>query len=107
MSVKITGNLNGLKKLTKNVEELKKKGEASFTEIVNPEFISAHTDFSDIFDLFKQAGFDIDTVEEIETIPEDELDSFISEKTKFSDFQDLQKNAVAEYMRKHLVKGLK
>lgn len=107
MSVKITGNLNGLKKLTQNAKELNKKGAASFAEVVTPEFISAHTDFNDIFDLFKQAGFDINTVEEIETIPEDELDPFINEKTKFSDFQDLQKNALAEYMRKQLVKGLK
>ncbi|HCQ9654340.1 TPA: hypothetical protein PKT84_002378 [Acinetobacter baumannii] len=107
MSVKITGNLNGLKRLTKNAEKLKAKGSASFTEIVNPDFISSNTDYSDIFDLFKHAGFEIETVEQLESIPEDDLDNFIRENTKFESFVDLQKNAAAEYMKKQLFDGLK
>ncbi|MFW1760442.1 hypothetical protein [Acinetobacter calcoaceticus] len=107
MSVKITGNLKGLKQLTKNAEKLKAKGKASFTEIVSPEFISSHTDYSDIFDLFKHAGFEIETVEQIESIPEEDLDNFIREKTKFESFVDLQKNAASEYMRKQLFNGVK
>ncbi|ELY3912039.1 TPA: hypothetical protein ACSE23_002909 [Acinetobacter baumannii] len=107
MSVKITGNLKGLKQLTKNAEKLKQKGSASFTEIVNPDFISSNTDYSDIFDLFKHAGFEIETVEQIENIPEEDLDNFISENTRFESFVDLQKKAASEYMRKQLFSGLK
>ncbi|MCK0923700.1 hypothetical protein BFR80_006340 [Acinetobacter pittii] len=107
MSVKITGNLKGLKQLTKNVEKLKAKGSASFTEIVNADFISSHTDYSDIFDLFKHAGFEIESVEQIESIPEDDLDKFISENTKFESFVNLQENAASEYMKKQLFSGMK
>lgn len=107
MSVKITGNTDGLKKLAANIKKLENQKQVEFGEIVSKEFIQKHTDFESLDDLFEKAGFKVLTIEDFEAIPQESIDSFINQKTKFKDFSDLQTQAAAEYVQKQLFKDLK
>nr|WP_275661723.1 hypothetical protein [Acinetobacter pittii] len=99
--------MNGLNTLAANAEKLKQQGEVAFGEIVSSDFLKSHTDFESLDDLFSQAGFVIKTKEDFEAVPQDEIDAFIKEKTKFTSFSDLQSQAVAEFVQKQLLNGLK
>ena len=107
VSVKITGNLDGLKKLTSNAKNLKDQNQTKFGDIVTKEFIQSNTNFESLDDLFEKAGFKVETEEDIEAVPQEELDNFIRENTKFKGFSDLQVEAVTEFARKQLFKGIK
>ncbi|MEX5367430.1 hypothetical protein WCE00_10735 [Acinetobacter haemolyticus] len=100
-------NYNGLKKLSENAKKLAGQKEVSFGEIFNEGFIRANTNFENIDDLFMKAGFKVETKEDFENIPQEEIDSFVRENTKFDSFTNLHQEAFEAYVKKNLFKGIK
>ncbi|QHI17222.1 hypothetical protein [Acinetobacter haemolyticus] len=100
-------NYNGLKKLSENAKKLAGQTEVSFGEIFNEGFIQANTDFESIDDLFMKAGFNVETKEDFENIPQEDIDSFVRDNTNFEDFNAMYKSATTEYVKKQLFKGIK
>ncbi|MDV7604327.1 hypothetical protein R4610_06530 [Acinetobacter baumannii] len=107
MSFKITGDLSGLKKLTENAKKLDGEQQVSLGTLFNEGFLQANTDFKSIDDLFEKAGFKVETEEDFAAIPQEDIDAFVCENTKFESFTDMQQQAMTEYVRKQLFKGLK
>ena len=71
----------------------------SLTELFSSKFFQSHTSFMDLNDFFIKAGYNIQSEADIEAIPQDEIDSFVKLHTKFENFHDLHKHAVAEYLK--------
>lgn len=107
MSLKITGDLSGLKNLTENAKKLEGEQQLSLGTLFNEGFLLANTNFESIDDLFEKAGFKVETEEDFAAIPQEDIDVFVRENTKFESFTDMQQQAMAEYVRKQLFKGLK
>lgn len=108
---KVTSDLSGLSKLADNLENLSKGLEeepvVSLTDILTPEFISQHTKFKNLEDLFQASGFECNTQEEFEALPEEELSRYIQSISFFDTFQEMLQTAGTEYFKERIFKGLK
>lgn len=103
----MSDNFKGLRKLTENAKKLQGQSQVSLGTLFNEGFIQSNTDFESIDDLFEKAGFNVETPEDFEAIPQERIDQFIREHTKYESFNDLQTKAAAEYFKKQLLKGIK
>jgi hypothetical protein len=100
MPIKI--DTSGFDKLKRNLEALQGTHQVKLGELFPPEFIQSHSKCSDLDGLFKAAGYDIQSIEDIEAIDDEQWDSFIKENTDFDDWQEMRSRAVADYTRKRL-----
>ena len=105
MSFKIEGLdkfQNQLKKIEKGVKELSGTHKVSFDKIFTTSFMKKYTNFATIDELLTSGGFNAETNEEFEAIPEDELDKHIAAKTKFDCWNDMHEEAVNQYISRKL-----
>lgn len=105
MSVKITGfdklekELNRIKR---NAEALSGTKEVSFAELFTPGFMSQNTAVSS-FDAFLEAGgYQVNSKEDFEAIPDEEFDAYVRENTRFTSWQDMLQSAVNAYVVKKM-----
>ena len=96
--------IEGLDKLQKNLDKLAKSAEAldgthtvSLDEVLTPTFISRHTRFANASELFEAGGFNAESQEDFEAIPEDDLDAFIQAESSFDSWQDMLGTAGQEW----------
>ena len=103
MSVKMDG-FDDLQKFFKNLEKKAKdaSGEASFSELFNPDFMTAFTNFKSIDEFFEKSPFDINTQEDFENLNESELDNYVKENTRFSSWEEMMNEAGKRYIAKKL-----
>lgn len=99
--------IKGLDKLQKNVKELSKHDHVSFAELFNPDFMKANTDFSTLEEMFAQSGFKVDTAEDFKAIPDAEWEVFITARTKFESWLEMQRVAGKAHMDKIVAKTMK
>ena len=86
----------------KRAEELHGQHEVKFTDMYSPEFISSCSGFQSIDELFDASGFRVESKEDLEAIPDAEWEVFITQKTSFGSWLEMQKAAVAAYTKKQL-----
>jgi succinate dehydrogenase/fumarate reductase flavoprotein subunit len=99
--------INKLEKLRKNAENLSGEHIIPFTELFNPEFMMKHTKFLSIEALFEASGFEVNSKEDFEKIPDDEWEKFIVSNTQFSSWEEMQREAATDYAKAKLLQGLK
>ncbi|MBC3492376.1 hypothetical protein [Pseudomonas taiwanensis] len=104
MSVKI--NRGGLDKLLKNMKELEGSHQVTLGELMGPDFISAHSRFANLEELFAASGFKVETKEDFAAIPDEEWEVFIRENTDFESWADMQRKAAGEHAKAQLMKGV-
>ncbi|VXB17100.1 hypothetical protein [Pseudomonas sp. 8O] len=100
----VKSDLSGLKKLQKNLEDMKGARTVPITDVLTPEFVSSHSRFPDFETLLAEAG--ITTMEEFAAYPDDDFDSFIAANTDFESWLDMQRHGGAAYTKRQLLKGL-
>lgn len=105
MSFKITG-LDSLQKRLKDMErkarELDGTHEVRFADLFSSEFMRKHTQYETINDFFDATGFKLDSQQDFEDLPEDELDARVRELTDFQSWKDFSGKAAAHYASKQL-----
>ena len=89
-----------LKQMQKGAEELSATKEVTLTELFTDEFLRKHTDFQSFKDFDSQKIFE--TYKTIEEIPDDEMDTFIVDNSKFESWQVMIDTAASEYTIKKL-----
>lgn len=105
--IKVTGNTNGLERLLKNARELEKKTAVPFLEVMNSNFVSEHSRFSDFYELCRGAGYEVKTTDDFEAIPDAEWEEFIKQETGFGSWNEMQQAAAAVYAKALLLKNIK
>lgn len=91
-----------LNQLAQNVENLSNTTSASLTDILTPAFISQHTKFSNLGELFEAGEFDVSSQAAFEAIDENELDAFIQVQSSFSSWKEMLSTAGTTWTRKKL-----
>lgn len=104
MSVKI--NRGGLDQLIKNAKEIDGKHQVKLVDLMNPDFISAHSKYADFDALLAASDFKVENAEDFAAIPDDAWDAYINSNTDFDSWLEMQKAAGAEYMKAKLLRGL-
>lgn len=74
----------------------------TFDEMFPHAFMQEHTRFSSWRELFRSGGFCVETVEDLNHVSEQELDSFVSEVTFFRGFQQMLDAGYAAYVDRML-----
>lgn len=102
----VKSNMNGFKKLVENAKNLEEKQSVRLEDLMSPEFLAGCSDFQDIEHMFTESGYTVNSKEDFEAIPDEEWEVFIKNNTSFESWEDMQKAAGAEYVRKQMFKGL-
>lgn len=99
---------DGLDELGKKLDELKESAESiqgtqvPLDALLTPGFLAKHTRFLSTDEMFKASGFDVETTEDFEKIPDEEWNTFIEQNTPFATWSDMLSAAAAEWTRKKL-----
>lgn len=104
MSVK--GDFDDLDKLIENASKLDGEHEVSMEELFGEGFMSSCSKFSSFEEFLDASGYEVQSNEDFEKIPDDEWDDFVSSNTSYQSWKEMQEAAVAKYAEKQLFKGL-
>lgn len=91
-----------LKQMEKGVNELSQTNQVSFKDLFPISFMRKYTSFSSVNELLDAGGFNIESQEDFEAIPEHELNKHIAAVTKFSSWEDMLGEATSQYALKKL-----
>lgn len=101
MSIEIEGLdelQDQLSQMQENAQELDGENEDPFSELFDSSFMSEHTAFSDFDALLEAGGFEVETQEDFEAIPEKKLDPHIQETTVFESWEEMRNTAVQNWV---------
>lgn len=105
MSFKIDG-LDDLQKelfkIQKNIKEVSNKKTLSLSELFTTSFMSKYTNFSTFDNFLKAGNFTVNSQEDFEAIPDEEMDIHVGTLTSFSSWEDMLEKATEEYLVKKL-----
>lgn len=85
-------NYQVLNRLSEDVDSVNQNNHRILYKILD-DFIKDQTDFENLNDLFLKAGFVVNNVIDFANLPQVEIDTFVRERTKFSNFTELQNTA--------------
>lgn len=97
MSMSFRYDDSGLKKLQKNLDEIKGEHAVPITDLMTDGFVSQHSNFNNF-----QALIDASEVKYPEEIGNDVFSKFVSTHTTFSSWDDMKKTAGTEYVKRKL-----
>ena len=100
-------DLTGFDQLEKNLASLSGEHEMPIDELMTPKFISSCSKYSNFDELLKFSGFERDSLEGFEAIPNEKWDSFIQENTTYENWQKMRMASWNSYVEKKLTEGLK
>ncbi len=93
---------SGLDKLERKLKKLDGTHNVSYDELFNTSFMNRYTQHSTIDEFFDTGGFEFETEEEFEKIPEEELDKYVQYVTKFNTWQEMMTKAGEHWAAKKL-----
>ncbi|TKF69777.1 hypothetical protein FCV55_10990 [Vibrio sp. F13] len=105
---KITGFDEVKKSIDEMVEQIEQLGGTTnipMGDLLTNDFVKATSNNQDIesFDeLLVKGGYDIQSQEDFEAIPDDEFDEFISKNTSFATWSDMLSAATEQYVSNQL-----
>lgn len=108
MPVKI--NHKGLERLKENVKGLEGENLVRLDDLLNNDFMSQHTNFSSLNEMFEHGDFNFESKQEFERFlseQREEIDGFVERNTNFKSWDDMIQRAIGEHVSKTLNKGLK
>ncbi|WP_242877545.1 hypothetical protein [Desulfosporosinus sp. BG] len=70
------------------------EGSMSFSDLFTSEFMQQYTQFESIEDLLSSGGFVINSEEDYEAIPDEDIDAHVAKTTKFNSWKELLTNAI-------------
>ncbi len=91
-----------LKQMEKGAKELSHTKQVSFGELFTTSFMNKYTSFSTLDELLKAGGFNVESEEDFEAIPDAEFDKHIAATTKFRNWEDMLSEATTQYAARKL-----
>ena len=90
------------KRFLENVEKVSGENRVPLYDLFSPEFMRENSSVQSFEDLIQVGGFKCETTEDFENIPEDEWEEAIKAHTRFASWEEMQKEAGAEWIKKQL-----
>jgi hypothetical protein len=99
--------IKGIEEMQKKLEALQRRaqnlsGPVAFEDLFPPEFMRRYTDVKSIDELVAASGYKVESTEDFEAIPQAEWDALIQAKTRFPNWEAMQKKAGEEYIERRL-----
>ena len=105
MSKKDTGFDDLMKQLNKMetaAKELDGTHDVNIEEVFDIKFMRKYTTYDDFDAFLVGGGFKVESQQDFEELPEDQLDSYIQRTTKFDSWQSMLSEATEQYVVKKL-----
>ncbi|MBS79025.1 hypothetical protein [Variovorax sp.] len=99
--LKIKG-LENLARLRRGVEQLESTTSIPFSELLSAEFLAENTRFTSLEQLFASGGFKVETREDLESIPDEQLDAHVRANSSFEDWRSMMSAALARWAKRKL-----
>lgn len=90
-------DIDDLEELQENAQDLDGENEVPLGELFNDGFMQKYTDFDSIKEFFKASPWAVESEDDLEAIPEDEFDEYVSQHTRFPDAEEMQGKAAEEW----------
>lgn len=91
-----------LNKIQHNVNQINGNNEIPFKDLFNSTFMTRYTEFDTINSFFQNSSFTIESENDLEAIPSNELDTYVSNYTSFNSWKDMLNQASKEWISKQL-----
>ncbi|WP_195617352.1 hypothetical protein [Clostridium paraputrificum] len=105
MSLKIKGLdefQKQLKQMEKAARDLENTHSVSFDELFKSSFMRKYTNFSNFDEFLKAGNFIVNSQEDFEAIPDNEMDLHVNKTTSFSSWENMLSKAGEEYTLRKL-----
>jgi len=86
------GESNRLQKTGKNSED-----PITFTELFTSEFMRLYTQYESIEELLSSGGFEVNSEEDYEAIPDEDIDAHVAKTTNFCSWKEMLTEAIKAY----------
>ena len=103
----VTIKTKGLDQLIKNAKDLDGSHQVRLGDLMNPAFMAKYTKSPDLDSFFVSAGYSVETEADLLAIPDEPWDEYVKTHSSFSSWEEMRKQAAADYMRARLMKGIK
>lgn len=100
-------DFKGFDQLKKNISELSNTDSVQLYDLMNPNFISNCSQYSNFDELIEASGFKVKSKEDFEAIPDQEWEQFIQNNTSYKSWIEMQRAARVSYTKSKVLKGLK
>jgi len=107
--VKFDVEVKGLKKASRTLRDLERRLKAlegehrvPLTELFPVDFLRKYTEFESLEDMFQASGFVVESQEDFEKVPDDEWDSFVRSRTRFSSWEEMLGAAYEKWFARKL-----
>lgn len=94
-----------LEDLARRAEKLEGEQEVALTELLAAKFLQRHTAFSSLEAMLEASGWEVESQEDFEAIPDDEWDRFVAANSDFPDWQAMLSSAGEEWAVRQLGLG--
>lgn len=93
---------NQLDDVAKRFQDLDAEASAALPDIVTDDFVSRHTSFATLDEMFTASGFQVETQEDFAALPVNEWNEFIRSVSGFDGWQSMLGAAGQEWARRKL-----
>lgn len=103
ITVKEAGNWRQkLGELKERAEALQGEQQIAMGDLMTPAFVAGCSSYTSLEELFGVSPFTITSLEDFKAIPVAEWDTFISTHTRFASWEEMQRAAMKEHVRRKL-----
>ncbi len=105
MGIKFTGLdefEERLKQMKDTAKEFNHGKKVSFSDLFPTVFMSRYTQFRSFEEFLTAGGFEVNTQEDFDAIPNDVMDSHVAKTTKFRTWEEMASTAATEHVAKKL-----
>ncbi|MCS4159437.1 hypothetical protein [Salinibacter ruber] len=96
---------NYFEQLEEKAKELEGENKVPFSELFDTSFMSEHTPHTDFVAFLEAGGFEVETQEDFEAIPEAELNEHIRETTELESWEEMQAAATEAWVAEQMDLG--
>lgn len=91
---------NKLNSMANNAQELAGENEVSFDQLFIESFIKKHTKYSNMNEFLKAVG--VTDNESFDKLPNEVMDKHVSDNTDFSNWEEMQTEALSDYVGRQI-----
>ncbi len=107
--IKISFKVTGFDELQKYFNQMGKAAKKlqgqktiSFDELFTFSFMTKYTQYESFDEFLKAGGFEVNSQEDFEAIPDADMDTYVSKMTSFRSWQNMLDKATEQYISKKL-----
>ncbi|MFC7188165.1 hypothetical protein [Halorubrum yunnanense] len=105
MEIEIDGideAIDTLEDMEEKAEEIDGDNDVPLNELFTNDFLQRYTEFASLEEFFEESPWVVESDDDIDAIPQEEMDEYVNEHTTFDDTDEMTGEAATEWAAKQL-----